>query len=422
MSVFDLIVLVILIALAFRGWMTGMIAQIVSVGSFAASWIIASRFSFLIAPSIPAEEPWNNIGAMIVLFVITLVAVRLFHGYLEKKIRDWHLAKLNRYWGGFLGLIKGLFLCMILTFFCVMVCETTRLVVFKSKTGGRLIQLIEITGSFIPPDCYELLRRQFDLFKDKVNENEVSDNISPEENSLDKMLASFSGGQDIPAIQEKKETSLHNLIFQGQSLLEKVQNIKKETDNASSLLDAIGRWWSDSSQLDNKIDGTDKINNSSDNPLSQKTSSEKFLPEEIALKVQQIPQPLGPPNVALPPPIIPSDADETAKTPILSSSLVRSDDTLFRRQYSEPHLPITEQSAEQFTNRPTGQPEPIQSNFTDAKPAIFATTPMSIPRSSIPFHFSGQFSAQSAMNVSDRLIDSTSSTPPIPASRFTPKR
>jgi len=404
MSVFDLIIFAILIAFALRGWMTGMIAQIVSVGSLIVSWIVASRFAFLVAPSIPAEEPWNKIGAMIVLFAVTLIAVRFAHSCLEKKIKDWHLAKLNWYLGGLLGFVKGLFLCLILTFFGVMLSEVTRDIVFQSKSGNHLIRLIETTGAFIPSDSYELLHRQFALFNAQVNgtETEVSDNTSPEEKSLQKMLAS------IPTGQETVEKNFGNLISQGQSLLEKAQSLKQGTDQAASLLDAIGRWWAGSDKEDKTSNATESNISTSEN-ISEKTV-----------------QPLSAPIIASPEPAIRSQntlMESSKNTPMESSksflpedykdktlmtpSPIRSENILFRERISETSQPVTEQ----FARLPLESPN---FNSPDFSPDLTATQ-MSISRSSALFRLSRNFS----MNSSEGLLHSSPTR--IPATLFVPK-
>ncbi|GHT23017.1 hypothetical protein FACS189419_06380 [Planctomycetales bacterium] len=168
MSVFDIIVIAILIALTLRGIGTGMIAQIVSVGSYFVCWLVASRFAFLIAPSIPAEEPWNQVGAMAVLFVITMIAIWFFRSALEALIKRCKLESMNKLLGGGLGFVKAVLVCMVLTFFAVTLTEASRDVVFQSKTGKYFVELITRTSAFVPKDSSELLREQLANFNNKV--------------------------------------------------------------------------------------------------------------------------------------------------------------------------------------------------------------------------------------------------------------
>ncbi|MDR1963405.1 MAG: CvpA family protein [Planctomycetaceae bacterium] len=445
MSVFDLVIFAILIALAFRGWMTGMVSQIVSVGSFVVSWVVASRFAFLIAPSIPAEEPWNKIGAMIVLFVMTLVAVRFTHSYLEKKIKDWHLAKWNRYLGGILGFVKGLLLCMVLTFFGVMLSEATREIVFKSKSGNHLAQLIAKTGTFIPSDSCELLHQQLELFNAKMSGLEISTDISPEEKLFQKMSALIPSGLET---QEKTENNLDNLISQGSLLLEQARNLKQGT-GAASLLDAIGKWWTGSGKTEKaektQDTATDKVANAAVTLLPEPVLPEPLLPKPV-LPEPLLPEPVLPkstlPKSVLREPVLPrshlpeplkavdnaaldklperpvrvfhpqgaTDFNFSAETGEKSLAMLplsgSEEKMLFRRRSSETVLPETNGAmAEQLATA-----LPLDSESLD-----FAARPMSIPRSSASFRL-----RSSPIYSSDRLLQSSPTR--VPATLFVPPK
>ncbi|MDR0706076.1 MAG: CvpA family protein [Planctomycetaceae bacterium] len=443
MSVFDLIIFAILIALAFRGWMTGMVAQIVSVGSLAASRIAASRFSFLFAPSIPAEEPWNNIGAMIVLFIVTMLAVRLAHRYLEKKIKDWNLAKWNRHFGGLLGLLKGLILCMVLTFFGVMLSETTRDIVFKSKSGNYLACLIEKTETFIPSDSCELLRRQLEYFNAKINETnsdgtEMLANLSPEEKSLQKMREFLPSGQEVQGFQEKTKSHLDGLISQGHSLIEQAKNIQQGTNKAASLLDALSKWWTGSGNENKenelKPDEIGQTQNSS--TITDKTTNTTVLPlvsprsEPTTMSSSSIsPEPVRPFNP-------PNSTNLSAET---------GEKTLFRRRYAQNNRqhnqtetvtqPLPSSTSTPLTLSETTSPTLLTStqstmssttlselsgfgveSFNSESSYNIPATPIPISRSTVPFRL-----RSSAIDSSDRLLQSSPTR--IPATLFaTPKR
>jgi uncharacterized membrane protein required for colicin V production len=413
MSVFDLIIFSVLAALAFRGWMTGMIAQIVSVGSLVVSWIVASRFAFLIAPSIPAEEPWNKIGAMIVLFIITLFAVRLTHRYLEKKIKDWNLAKWNRHLGGLLGFIKGLILCMVLTFFGVMLSETTREVVFKSKSGHYLVRLIESTEAFIPPDSCELLRRQLEHFNaqingdttdgdtgDTINGTETSAGLSPEEKSLQKMRELIPSDQEIQDVRAKTQSNLENLFSQGSSFLEQAQNIRQGTEKAASLLDALGKWWTGSDKKeennDVKTTGTDQTLN----PLNNTDTVTNPITNTIANTIANTT--VLPPVASLPKPVAVSPDSE--------------EKLLFRRRFSQNNPPAPEPLT--ASTPTTVLPELSDWALPDSgdEPSDNMTAiPIPISRSSALFRL-----RSSGVGSSDRLLNSSPTR--VPATLFAPPK
>ena len=223
MNLFDLIVLAVLVLLTLRGGMKGMVSQIVSVGSYFVCWIVASRFAFLVAPSIPAQEPWNRIGAMFLLFVGTMIAIRFLHRRLEKKLETLHIKEFDRQMGALFGFLKGLLVCMVITFFAVMLTEKSRQSVFQSFSGKYITFLITKTGAFIPDDTCKLLKAQIALFNAEINES------APK------------------ATEAASPTSVTGFFARGTALVDEAQQLRddlnQKSNNAASLLDAIGKWW-----------------------------------------------------------------------------------------------------------------------------------------------------------------------------------
>lgn len=442
MNAFDLIILTILAALTIRGVMKGMVSQIVSVGSYLVCWIVASRFAFLIAPTIPAEEPWNKVGAMIVLFVVTMIAIRFAHKILESWIKTLHLQKLNKFLGGALGLVKALLICMVLTFFSVMLSETTRQIVFESKSGFRFARLIAQTGAFIPMESCELLRSQIDSFNAKVEGKipEESTESSIRENSLfaDWNMKSENGENSVG----NNASGLSDLWERGSNLLAETKSfqddLKKETQGAVSLLDGIRRWWNGEAKAESSTEesktstqlvaaseeiptrspsATSYLNtppkaNSISIPAAgeTKTSTSNSIPTSAARFMESSPQPVS--------------------VPASTSTLYR-DEALFSRKTTASNQddPL---ETEAISNRlaelaPLSRTE--NTPFVSPSPTESAAMPdnsisagvMSIPRSSRRFYYqNGQ--ADSSMRTSRRLLDNASTTTErgTPATRFMP--
>ena len=197
-----------------------MISQIVSVASYVVCWIVATRFGSLIAPTIPVEAPWNQVLAMAILFLLTLVAIRFVSAALESLIKNWHLQKLNTLLGGALGFAKGLLLCMIITFFAVVFSETSRSVVFNSMTGFHLAQLITSVGVFVPKDSYEFVHTQLAQFQDKVGE--------------------AVPGQSPETLRVQSSETMQQMLAQ----LQQTKDVSKTS--TESLWAALSKWWSGS--------------------------------------------------------------------------------------------------------------------------------------------------------------------------------
>ena len=260
MSVFDLIILAILAALTLRGIWKGMVSQIVSVASFFVCWIVATRFGSLVAPTIPLESPWDQVAAMGVLFFITLIAIRFAYAALEKLIKHWHLEKLNKLLGGLLGFTKGLLLCLIITFFSVMLSETSRAVVFNSQSGSHLVQLITHISLFVPKDSYEFVHTQFAQFQSKVDE------VVP--------------GQAPETVPVQSSETVRQMLAQ-------VQGTAKKTETGS-LLTALSKWWNGSKE-DAKEDATESETLTPASQTAQK--SEPKVPQAVRYTAPSQPSP-----------------------------------------------------------------------------------------------------------------------------------
>ena len=194
-----------------------MISQIISVAAFFVCWVVATRFGGLIAPTIPLEAPWNQVTAMAIIFLITMIAIRFAYTVLEKLIRHWHLEKLNSLLGGLLGFTKGLLLCMIITFFAVMFSKTSRGIVFNSKTGVPIVHLITKISLFVPKDSYEFVHTQFAQFNSQV----------------DKAVP----GQTPETLRIQGSETVQQMLAQ-------LQQTKEKTETGTdSLWNALTKWW-----------------------------------------------------------------------------------------------------------------------------------------------------------------------------------
>ena len=297
-NAFDLIVLAILAALTLQGIWKGMISQIVSVASYFVCWIIATRFGSLIAPSIPVEAPWNQVLAMAVIFLITLVAIRFASAALEKLIKNWHLQKLNTLLGGVLGFAKGLLFCMIITFFAVMFSETSRAVVFNSMTGFHLAQLITSVGVFVPKDSYEFVHTQIVQFQDKVNEAVPS--------------------QSPAALQVQSSETMQQMLAQ----LQQTKGLSQT--NTESLWAALSQWWSGSKEEDTAKAVTVPT------PLQPASKSVPNSSPAVTYSPPLLPQ-VATPRVATPPPTPFQTSPSQSPTPAQSQTTTAAEDFFVRR-------------------------------------------------------------------------------------------
>lgn len=216
MNIFDFIVLLVFIVFVLRGVWKGLVGQIVSLVSLYVCWFVASRFAFAVAPLMPVEAPWNHVGAIVVLFIATLIGIRFAHHWLQKGLQWLKLKKYDRFLGGTIGFIEAALICVVVTFFGVLLSETVREAIFVSKTGPYLMSFILKIDAIIPTQSHELVKREFDRFRQATAAIPNKTNGQSEEEPL-------IVGEETMTPQEK-------------------------SNNAVSFLDGLSKWWNKTSQ------------------------------------------------------------------------------------------------------------------------------------------------------------------------------
>ena len=225
-TVFDILALILVGWLTMRGLMRGAIAQVASVASVVISWIIAVKFSPVVAPLVSQEPPWDKVFAMFVLFVASTIAIWLIRGLVNDIIKAIHLKTADRSLGAVLGFVKGILLCSIITFFLVVFSDATRSFVLGSVSGKYFAAGIERASLLVPEDVNEALSKKLAAFRQSI-EGELPSELGQ---GIMKRLA-----DELPGEQEEK-----NQPFFGElknNVKDAINNVKDELSSVFSLSD-----------------------------------------------------------------------------------------------------------------------------------------------------------------------------------------
>jgi len=166
MQPYDIFMLIVLVGAALFGAWKGMAWQLASIGSVLLSTIVALRFSGLLAPSLSAEEPWNQFLAMGILFACTSLGVWIAFRFVAKAIDRVKLKEFDRQMGALFGAAKGVLYCLILTFFAVTLSEDTRQRVLDSRSGYYATVLVQKGTPMMP----EKVRKALGKYIQKLDE------------------------------------------------------------------------------------------------------------------------------------------------------------------------------------------------------------------------------------------------------------
>ncbi len=162
MQAYDLGMLAVLLVAALFGAWKGMAWQIASLASVVLSATVAIRFSGLLAPLFSSQEPWNRFVAMLVLYLGVSLLVWLVFRMVSRAIDRVQLREFDRQAGALLGGLKGVALCLVITFFAVTLSEAARQAVLRSRSGHYIARLIQRADPVMPEEVRGVLGQYID--------------------------------------------------------------------------------------------------------------------------------------------------------------------------------------------------------------------------------------------------------------------
>lgn len=153
MSFYDIVMLVVLVGAIGFGWWKGLAWQIASVAAIVVSYIVSVNFREQVAQYIQAAEPWNKIGAMLILFVGTSLVIWIAYAYVTKSMEKMELKGFDRQIGALVGGVTGVLLCMAITMFSVsLLGDQAHESIHDSKLGPHIVRGIHQVHSILPPE------------------------------------------------------------------------------------------------------------------------------------------------------------------------------------------------------------------------------------------------------------------------------
>ncbi len=163
---YDAVVIAILLFATIRGAMRGVIWQLAGLAGLVVCVVFAESISAAVSPFVGLPEPLNE---WVVMFVAYLVfsffafgVARLMHEAIEKA----ELKEYNRHLGALFGFIKGVAICLVLTFFIVTVSDSAR-EALKHSTSGRYAAIImDRLHPVMPEKLHDALWKYIHLLDD----------------------------------------------------------------------------------------------------------------------------------------------------------------------------------------------------------------------------------------------------------------
>lgn len=154
---YDFVMLVILLGATLFGAAKGMAWQVASLASMLLSGTMALRFYDQAAPYFGSARPWNQFAAMLALYIGTSMGIWLVFRIVAGMIDRVRLKEFDRQVGAVFGALKGVVLCVIITFFAVTLSTSSRDTVLRSRSGVYIAQIIDRAQQVLPEDVHDMI-------------------------------------------------------------------------------------------------------------------------------------------------------------------------------------------------------------------------------------------------------------------------
>ena len=162
LTIFDFVVIAVLLYSTFRGLQRGFVWQLAWIAALVLCFGFAETLSVQLAPKIQqfapqATPPLDRWIAMLVLYMgfsfLSFGAARVLRGWIEKA----KFVEYDRHLGGIFGLVKGLLICLMGTFFLITLSERARETVLNSKSGYAAAVIMDKLQPVLPQELAKIL-------------------------------------------------------------------------------------------------------------------------------------------------------------------------------------------------------------------------------------------------------------------------
>lgn len=171
---YDFVILAILAYTTWQGAQRGLVSQLAWIAALVLCFKFADKFAPAIEGQINVEQPLKHWIAMFILYLGfslgSFMVARILHSWMEKaKFKDF-----DRHLGGILGLVKGLVIAMVITFFALTLSESLKGVVLTSNSGKAACYILDTVEPITPEYFHEYLAKYQDELA-HVHESHLGD-------------------------------------------------------------------------------------------------------------------------------------------------------------------------------------------------------------------------------------------------------
>lgn len=156
-QIWDLLVVGVIMFSVIRGAVKGLVWQLATIASIVLCFMFAESLSLVLAPMIGLKEPLNRWVAMFLLYLIFSFGAFAVARSMKSLIEEAQFTEYDRHMGAVLGLLKGVGIALILTFFSVTLSEQARDHVMGTVSGRYAAIIMDRLHPVMPSELHAVL-------------------------------------------------------------------------------------------------------------------------------------------------------------------------------------------------------------------------------------------------------------------------
>lgn len=157
MTIYDALMLGLIVCGVIWGAWRGLIAQVASLSSLVLGYVVAEPASEHLTPYMPGEPIVARVLAMLAIYVLATVGIFFVAGLARAALKTLKLGAVDRQLGMMLGAIEGCVVGLVATLFVVSLAPETRTPIFASPTGRIVGRMMDSVGPGLPGEVREVL-------------------------------------------------------------------------------------------------------------------------------------------------------------------------------------------------------------------------------------------------------------------------
>ncbi|HUQ69442.1 MAG TPA: CvpA family protein [Planctomycetaceae bacterium] len=173
MTMYDALMLLIVIVAVMQGAWRGMVWQIAPIASLILGYIVATPMSVTAAQYFGAP-PLNRLWAMLAIYAVVSMAVYLFVRSLRESLERMKLVEFDRHLGGLLGAVKGVLFTVALTIGLITISDDARDIILKSESVTIAARIMNTISPILPDQLNNLVKPYVKNLNDQLPE--IADN------------------------------------------------------------------------------------------------------------------------------------------------------------------------------------------------------------------------------------------------------